>query len=440
MNETGKKLLNERAVRLPSYFSFIRIVGLVSVFVVWFTSLLLPVEYLSFFDDPKLVLRVMFGFLVIAMVFFYLYQKTRMVFVEYVMGSFWASFYIFILWQSGGVLSVFLILLVFPIFAAATNLSSNQIRFYGIYSVFGYGILLLFQSEYWNSPQVITQYILQIVFLSIVNLYTYRLVKEILKQKYEKQEAAKKYFQLVEVDQMKSDFIMVVSHQLRSPLTGARYALELLRDTKDDKTRGYLTAQVAERVSLSLDTVNEMLKSIELGSGSMRSSWESVPLGTLLSEINEDLRYDREKGGTRVDMHINGNFPVLGDRNLLKVACANVIENAIRYAPKGEVSISAVSNFNRIRVTVTDTGVGISTNDQPHIFDRFFRAKNSMHLYPNESGIGLFIAKQIIERHLGTIELVTSELGKGTTMEITLPLYNPSVNTLTVQESVVPSA
>ncbi len=409
--------------RLPGYFFFIRFIGLLTLILFWLIASILPVQYISFFHNPELVLWVLFGFFIFSAAVFYVYEITHNRIFDHVIDLTWSLFFFFIIWQSGGVTSAFLILLVFPLFAASIDLSSERILLYGTLNTLGLAALLLFQPEYWHAPSVIMMHVLQVIFLTIITSYSYKLVNETLRQKYAKQEAAKKYFQLAEIDQVKSDFIMVVSHQLRSPLTGARYALQLIKETPDQKSRDQLITQVTERVNASLDTVNEMLKSLELGPGSMRNNWAVVLLGPLLAEVNEDLRYDREKGGTQVTFHVDGELPVFGDRNLLKAAFAYVLENAVRYAPGGHVAVTATKDANLIRITVRDNGIGISPNDQPHIFDRFFRAKNAMHLYPNESGIGLFTARQILDRHVGSIELVSSELGKGTTMRITLPLH-----------------
>jgi signal transduction histidine kinase len=106
---------------------------------------------------------------------------------------------------------------------------------------------------------------------------------------------------------------------------------------------------------------------------------------------------------------------------MLDIGLSNLFDNALRYSPKGKVSISIEKNEQETKLTIKDNGIGISNEDMKHLFEKFYRGKNALELDPDESGIGLYTTKRIIEMHKGTIN-IQSELNKGTTVVVTFPL------------------
>ena len=112
------------------------------------------------------------------------------------------------------------------------------------------------------------------------------------------------------------------------------------------------------------------------------------------------------------------------DKVKLRQLFLNILENAVRYAPhSGSISVSASTNGNTAVVSISDTGIGISAEHLPHIFERFYRVDKARSRAEGGAGLGLAIAKQIAEAHGGKID-VESEIGKGTTFHISLPLLN----------------
>jgi signal transduction histidine kinase len=106
---------------------------------------------------------------------------------------------------------------------------------------------------------------------------------------------------------------------------------------------------------------------------------------------------------------------------MLDIALTNLFDNAFRYSPNGTVSVLVSKEDTMIKLVIKDSGIGISEEDMPKLFEKFFRGKNAKELDPDESGIGLFTTKRIIEMHKGDIKM-ESELAKGTTVTVTFPL------------------
>ena len=111
-----------------------------------------------------------------------------------------------------------------------------------------------------------------------------------------------------------------------------------------------------------------------------------------------------------------------GDQKLLHSALTNVLDNAMRYSPNGKVNVDINSNNKNVEIVIKDTGIGISQEDLPFVFERFHRGKEAISIDPNESGVGLYVTKKIIELHNGGI-YISSKKGDGTTIKILLPKF-----------------
>lgn len=228
-----------------------------------------------------------------------------------------------------------------------------------------------------------------------------------------------------EKELMRENFVTLVSHQLRSPLASVRQYFGVIREgfagDVTDKQK-----EIIEKASKYLDDlmqmINDWLDMARIDSGRMVERFEPVALEPLLSEILELAKPLAEAGKVTLDLHPGQDTcTVHGDRESLKQAITNLVSNAIHYNREGgTVVVSTKEQGNALVVEVADTGIGISRDNLPFIFDEFFRVKSSQTRHVSGTGLGLPIAKRIIEAHNGRIE-VTSELGKGTTFRILLP-------------------
>jgi PAS domain S-box-containing protein len=232
---------------------------------------------------------------------------------------------------------------------------------------------------------------------------------------------------LKELDEMKSEFLATVSHDLRAPLMFMRgYANMLLTMSElDDKQREYVkkimygVAQINELVSNLLD-----LGRIETGVG---LEHKPCHLGVVLMEAVDSMRAQAVNKEITLQMEPIENPPIItGDAALLRQAITNLVDNAIKYTPSGGVvtvglSLREDKAGTRVIIRVADTGIGIAPEDHVRLFEKFHRVKRSDTSEISGTGLGLAIVKSIIERHAGKV-WVDSALHEGSTFYIGLPL------------------
>jgi two-component system OmpR family sensor kinase len=215
-------------------------------------------------------------------------------------------------------------------------------------------------------------------------------------------------------------FLADVSHELRTPLTAIRGNVDLIR------RMGEPDAESLEAITSEVDRMTRMVQDLLLlaqaESGKLPMAREIVELDTLLLEVykqGKTLAQDR----LEVRLGREDQARVAGDRDRLKQMLLNLVGNAIAYTPSGgQVTLGLTCVSDYARVTVSDTGPGIPQEELPHIFERFYRIdKSRRRLEGGGAGLGLSIAYWIARSHQGRIE-VASEVGKGTTFSVWLPL------------------
>lgn len=227
-----------------------------------------------------------------------------------------------------------------------------------------------------------------------------------------------------EVDQMKTSFLSVAAHQLRTPLSTIRWYLELLNDPSEGKLRKN-QKMFAENAYLSLrkmvGLVNRLLAVTRLEAGRVPFKPEPTDLKALTQEILESLRHRTEEHALVVRAAIPDLDAVQLDPTLAREVFRNLIENAIRYTPDGgNISISAKDEGKMLSWTIADTGIGIPKTQQAKIFEKFFRAGNAIEHSSEGSGLGLYLARFIVNAWGGEIGF-SSEEGKGTEFRVTVP-------------------
>ena len=225
------------------------------------------------------------------------------------------------------------------------------------------------------------------------------------------------------IDEMKSEFITLASHQLRTPMSIVRWYVDLLRDNKtlDDEQRGYL-AEMGTAVDRMVRLLNALLQVARLEGGEIAMDGKDVDLRAAVREIaDENSALAKRRGMTVSALLPRGAIRLWTDGALLKVVLQNLIGNAIKYGrDKGAVRIAVKVLPKVVRVTVQDNGIGIPRGEQPKIFQKFFRAQNIKHIDTDGNGLGLYMCKMIIDGLGGRIGFTSAE-GKGTTFTIELP-------------------
>jgi signal transduction histidine kinase len=227
---------------------------------------------------------------------------------------------------------------------------------------------------------------------------------------------------LLELDELKDEFISLVSHELRTPLTSIRGYLELLLDGDlNDEQQSYLGI-IDRNSNRLLGLVSDLLLLTQIEAGELVFDFGPVDLEDVVQECLETSSPTAEAGAIQLVMSTERVPLVRGHRVRLVQVVDNLISNALKFTPSGgrvDVRLSAVDGAAMIEVE--DTGLGISDNEQQQLFERFFRSSQARKNQIPGSGLGLTISKAIVERHGGRIELESSE-GVGTTVRIRLPL------------------
>lgn len=233
--------------------------------------------------------------------------------------------------------------------------------------------------------------------------------------------------ELQETDSKRRELIASVSHDLRTPLATLRGYLEtlLLKGSalSPDERQNYLeiAARQSERLSVLISELFELTK-LEAGDTHLNS--EPFQVAELVQDVVQKFELAATKRDIALHARIEQATPfVKGDIALIERVLENLLENALRHtAAGGKVEVSVHPRRQHIELQVRDNGNGIPAKDIPHIFDRFYRVDKSRSEYSGGAGLGLAIARRVIELHGGTIE-VTSEQGSGTCFTFTLPLF-----------------
>ncbi len=238
---------------------------------------------------------------------------------------------------------------------------------------------------------------------------------------------------LRKLDEIKSGFISVVAHQLRTPLSGVKWTINLLLSgdmgvlTTEQRT---FLMKAYESNDRMIGLVNDMLGADRIDSGKVRYLFRPVQLvGIIDTVLFELLPQANAKGlAIRFSPRPERLPSVHADPEKLHAVFQNLLENSVKYSrPNGVVEVGLrAENGGEVRVWVRDDGIGIPKDQQKSIFERFFRAQNAVKAETEGSGLGLFIVKSIIERHGGRVWF-ESEEGKGVTFYFTLPVETRAV-------------
>jgi len=236
---------------------------------------------------------------------------------------------------------------------------------------------------------------------------------------------------LRELDQQKSEFVSIASHQLRSPLTAIKgYASMML-----EGSFGRMSKKIHEPVDRILKSSGQLMSVVEdllnmtrIEQGRMKYDLQEVDINKLVSEIIEDLGSSIEQSGLHVELMApkSGNYVVEADKGKIRQVFLNLIDNAIKYTTKGHVHISLSENSDTgaLRISIDDTGIGLSPDLDGHLFEKFNRGDNSTKMHANGSGIGLYLAHEVVVAHGGKIWAESPGEDKGTTFFVELPRKN----------------
>jgi PAS domain S-box-containing protein len=225
------------------------------------------------------------------------------------------------------------------------------------------------------------------------------------------------------LEQMKSDFVGTVSHELRTPLSAVKGFLELVADGEagpiNETQREFLAIAVRNSDRLGA-LINDLLDMNRIEANRLELRFEPVDMAAVLADVQATFRQEAYSKGLTIREKVVELPLILGDKaRLIQVFC-NLVSNAIKYTPAGEIEIKAAPMGDAVEVIVQDSGIGMTPEETAQLFTKFFRGSNRVVTESRGTGLGLVIAKAILQAHDATID-VESRPGEGTCFRVVLP-------------------
>lgn len=230
----------------------------------------------------------------------------------------------------------------------------------------------------------------------------------------------------VQIERIKADFVANASHELRTPLTAIRGYLETIEDEEPETRRKFIKV-IQRNVERMSNLVSDLLLLSRLESSEPHIRTERVDLHEISGDVMKLVEKEAVRKGLKLKMEVEPGTLVIGDPFLLEQMLLNLLDNAVKYTERGEVKLKGEREKEGVRIQVSDTGIGISPEHLPRIFERFYRVDKARSRELGGTGLGLSIVKHIVILHGGEIR-VTSRPGSGTTFTVYLPSSagNPS--------------
>ncbi len=226
-----------------------------------------------------------------------------------------------------------------------------------------------------------------------------------------------------ELERIKTEFLSLASHQLRSPLSNLKWYIDFLltrrRDQMSEEVQGYLEKMYRRNLDM-IELVNTLLNLSRIEMGRVKVEKENTDLKEVAQSVVEELEPQAKDKNLSLDVSYNGDLQIETDSRLIRIILQNLLSNAFRYTKDGGVFVRLIGSGEYVRIEVEDTGVGIPPDEQGRIFSKLYRASNAKKIEANGNGIGLYMCKELAEALGGNITFV-SELNKGTIFTIKLP-------------------
>ena len=224
---------------------------------------------------------------------------------------------------------------------------------------------------------------------------------------------------------MKSEFLSVATHQLRAPLTAMRGYASLIAEG----SYGPVKEEEKEPLFRIMESGRNMANSIEdylnvsrIEQGRMKFESGEFDLCVLAKTVADELKPIASRKGLALEISACSELKVTGDVGKIKQVITNFIDNAIKYTPKGSITISVTKEGNMARFSVVDTGTGIAEDQLPRLFEKFTRARDANKVNTTGTGLGLYVAKILIEGHKGHTWAESDGLGKGSRFLFEIPV------------------
>jgi len=282
----------------------------------------------------------------------------------------------------------------------------------------------------------LNDFILNLILFLAISFFSVLLIRSVLKEVKSREELAalseklqNANEELKKLDKAKSEFISIASHQLRTPLSIIKGFASMLEEGSygqmNEKAKDILGKIGASSDRLTR-LINDLLDLSRMEGGRMQFKWDFVKLDELVQSVVEELAPQAEKKG--VNFKWLNQAPekmfVRADKEKLRQVIMNLIDNAIKYTPKGFVEVKLVKTpENQARFSVKDSGIGMDQEEINLIFGKFVRGKKTPRLWTEGVGLGLYVARKILEEHKGNVWAESEGDGKGSTFLVEIPVY-----------------
>jgi signal transduction histidine kinase len=229
--------------------------------------------------------------------------------------------------------------------------------------------------------------------------------------------------ELNEVDKLKNDFIAIASHELRTPLSIILGYASFLQEESEGKMNEHAAKVLASGLQLRR-IIEDLMNLRYLQQSASELVRESITVEEIIDDAVQDVLSMAETKNHHITIDTPPKTPLYVDRIRAVMALTNILNNAVRFTPEGStISVKAeLHNQDEMWISVTDTGIGIEANQLEKIFDKFYQVQDHMTRTHGGMGIGLSIARALVEAHGGRVWATSPGLGKGSTITMTLPL------------------
>ena len=236
---------------------------------------------------------------------------------------------------------------------------------------------------------------------------------------------------LKQLDQAKSEFVSIASHQLRTPMTGIMGYLSMMTQGDFGKIKPEHQKILVDLLSESqrmIRLINQFLNVSKIEAGKFTYTWKPTQIEDLVEHVAKEV----EKAAADKGLKLSVKYPktklpqIQADSDKVEDVILNLLDNAIKYTAKGTVTATVALEDGRMHFAVKDSGIGIKPQDATELFNKFVRGSGIAQIHPDGSGLGLFIAKSIIDAHGGRIWAESDGEGKGSTFQFSLPMKPPA--------------
>jgi signal transduction histidine kinase len=293
-------------------------------------------------------------------------------------------------------------------------------------------IFTTFRTFLSGNPTDLTINIVFLILVIIIGLFLIRSVKREVDQRERIETLArdleKSNERLKELDQMKSEFVSLATHQIRSPLTAIKGYISLIQEGDygpvSKEVKGAIDV-VYQSTNNLVTIVGDFLDVSRIEQGRMKYEFKDFDIYKLTSQVVTELKPNVEKKGLELQFTFekNKDYTVFGDQGKVKQVIGNIIDNSIKYTPAGKIDVTLLKPTNfKVLIRISDTGIGIDPRVIPKLFQKFTRAENANDENIIGTGLGLYVARLMVEAHKGRVWVESEGKGKGSKFYIELPI------------------